>query len=516
MQGILPRGTSPSGTSSSVIALLAASWLCMTAVPAAAQDQGEVLEPGVPTQGTLAEGESLVYAVDGADTVTLTSLAGDADLFVFYDFDASFEEAVCISDATPDRDEGRDVCRLPDDGPYNVVVDAFTDTTYELVATLEGGGPPTEPEFVSLPTGAALEGTLAQDEIAFFVTAPGADDDGDGVGDYPDTLRLTSFAGDADLYVYSDPSFAEESLICAAAAFSEDSTLDECLVSPAAPAYVAVVGFTDVSYGLEATRETELQAPEFIALELGRPVQGTVAEGEFAFYELGGEATVTLSSLAGDADLYVYDDPTLADGSDVCIAAAFSADSTLDVCDLPPGGPYYIGVAGWTDANYEIEAAPRSTAVAPPPEGEEEEVVTAPEEPVQRPDSELLEPQTAPETQPVMTGPERPAPDVPDQLPAPVRPTPAATTPTGTTPVATTPTATTPVATTPADDDRNGGGGGGGSVGWFWMALPLGAALRRRSVGRRDRGAARRAIVQLDRVEGHVKGGMPERSAGAV
>ena len=93
----------------------------------------------------------------------------------------------------------------------------------------------------------------------------------------------------------------------------------------------------------------------FAALEPGVAVRGALAGGELALFEADGAATVTLTSLSGDVDLYVVDD--LAADAPVCASAAPSGTSTVETCELPGPGPWYAIVAGFEDSDYEIVAS---------------------------------------------------------------------------------------------------------------------------------------------------------------
>ena len=127
--------------------------------------------------------------------------------------------------------------------------------------------------------------------------------------------------------------------------------------------------------------------PGVVALSAGTPVRGALAEGEIALFRAERADALALRSLSGDADLYVFDNPEL-DGDPVCSAAAFSAQSTLDACELPAGGPWHAAVVGFEGAEYEIAAtvlppgASGSDAPAPEPTPEPER---GPAEPVAGP-----------------------------------------------------------------------------------------------------------------------------------
>ena len=187
------------------------------------------------------------------------------------------------------------------------------------------------------------------------------------------------------------------------------------------------------------TPEPPANTGRYTALPVGTVLSGTLAEREQALYRTDGADQVSLSSDAGDADLYVFSDPSADETSLVCASEAFSEDSTLDVCPLPSNGTWYVVVRGYTESSYRILAeavnvggtSPGGPAPAPPATG------TGPVGPVSGP---------------------VPADDPPQGLPGPVA--------TG----------------------GSAGDGGGGALGWGALALLGAAALSRRArAGRRAR-----------------------------
>ena len=186
------------------------------------------LEPGVSVAGEVAEGETALYQVSGADFVELTTIEGDADLFVFST--PARNELLCSSDSTGTTD----TCELSGISTVYIVVVGFTESSFNLVAV------PNEVLAVvseELVLGETLTGTVALDEEHYF-SVSGAD-----------FIELTSLTGDADLYLFSDA--ARQNLICIANAFRSESVLDSCEIS-FDTVYAIVYGFTRSDYTLVA------------------------------------------------------------------------------------------------------------------------------------------------------------------------------------------------------------------------------------------------------------------------
>ena len=88
------------------------------------------LTAATPSQaGRLEEGNIATFEVTGGDRVDLTSLAGDADLFVFQGANFESEDATCVSELPTPLDS----CDLPDTSArLFAVVYGFSDSSYEV------------------------------------------------------------------------------------------------------------------------------------------------------------------------------------------------------------------------------------------------------------------------------------------------------------------------------------------------------------------------------------------------
>ncbi len=91
--------------------------------------------------------------------------------------------------------------------------------------------------------------------------------------------------------------------------------------------------------------------PQFSQLQLGTPVQSSVAAGERNTYQVTNATRIALESLSGDADLYVYSDDQLS--VEICRSRQQSA---LDTCEIFNNSTVYVQVAGFNAATYSIVA----------------------------------------------------------------------------------------------------------------------------------------------------------------
>ena len=103
-------------------------------------------------------------------------------------------------------------------------------------------------------------------------------------------------------------------------------------------------------------------------LEVGATVNGSLSEGRAVGFSVEGPLTLTLTSLSGDADLYVYDSTTFDEDTLVCLS---ENATTEDVCEIEEGGTFYAGVRAHHDATFRLSAddPPGPTPIDPVPGG---------------------------------------------------------------------------------------------------------------------------------------------------
>ncbi|NND92304.1 MAG: hypothetical protein HKN42_15705, partial [Granulosicoccus sp.] len=163
-------------------------------------------------------------------------------------------------------------------------------------------------------------------------------------------IELDSVAGDADLTVYRDAGLTAE--YCSSR--SPDG-LDTCEIFIDGTVYVEVTGFTDSAFSIRAVGPSSLPPEDITVLPVDVQVSGTLSPAQERIYSINGANHIELVSLAGDADLYVFDSLDRNEGTLLCASTAEPQDSVLDSCTLPAdGATYYVFVIGYTDSEFTL------------------------------------------------------------------------------------------------------------------------------------------------------------------
>ena len=210
------------------------------------------LAAGAAAEGRLAQGERARFRVDGASSLTLESLSGDADLFVYAD--PALERRTCVSERVNETDR----CAPVQGGTSWIEVLGYSATSYRLSA----GEPISEGDGVgdgvpllgTLGVGDSVSGEVARSAIVAWRLADGG------------LVELRSDVGDADLYVHAVPEdgepVSEATLVCRSFGDSARGDVTErCRVAPGAPRYLLVAGFEDAEYTLSIGAADEAPPP---------------------------------------------------------------------------------------------------------------------------------------------------------------------------------------------------------------------------------------------------------------
>ena len=203
--------------------------------------------------------------------------------------------------------------------------------------------PPPGGEFASLSIGNAERGQVAQGQVALY-RARGAD-----------AITLESTSGDADLYVFERPALEEEALICSSATPSESSAIEVCELTDTDTHYIAVFGFADAAFTVLATSSALPPQPDAGSIAPGSSTSGTLDRDAFTVYTAAAPARVTLESLDGDADLYVFADDSLSEEALLCNSRR---EAGLDVCELREARAVHIVVHSVAGAAFRLGVAP--------------------------------------------------------------------------------------------------------------------------------------------------------------
>ncbi len=192
--------------------------------------QYSALQLGSPVSQSVSESDSVYYQVSGADYVELTTLDGDADLYVYSS--AARDNELCQSSTTGSTDR----CEVSSASTVYIAVVGYASSRYRVVA----GRNATSINSEVLVLGDAQTRSVAANQSQYF-TVTGAN-----------SVEITSSVGDVDLYIYSDESRNDSVEICSSRNNSDDSVVDSCEVG-GGTVYVRVYGFTDTQYVIRAS-----------------------------------------------------------------------------------------------------------------------------------------------------------------------------------------------------------------------------------------------------------------------
>ena len=207
------------------------------------------LAGGNTVRSELSEGGLDLFAVTGAVALELTSLSGDADLYVYDSADFA-ESALVCSSVEFSANSTLDSCLVVGEEDVFVVVHGFTNASYELAAVPQRDtGNDAVASAVELAVGQTDTGLLGSRED-FLYTAI-----------MPARIVLTSLTGEADLYVFADGDLTTESIVCSSTLTTPE---ESCELSSEGRVYIGVIGYAEensYSLGIEAL------TPEVVAMD---------------------------------------------------------------------------------------------------------------------------------------------------------------------------------------------------------------------------------------------------------
>jgi len=190
-------------------------------------DNFQPLQLGALVSDSVALNESVFFEVTGADFVELTTVSGDADLFIYAT--PARNNVLCSSESTGNTDR----CDISSASTAYIQVFGHENSSFNVIAE-----PIAPAQSETLPVGETLTRFVSRGEDQFFVVS------GAGI------IEIESLTGDADLYVHSDAARTLET--CRSLAFSEASLVDSCELS-GGTSYITVNGFTDANYSVVAS-----------------------------------------------------------------------------------------------------------------------------------------------------------------------------------------------------------------------------------------------------------------------
>lgn len=302
---------------------------------AAPSSAAQSLSVNVPATGVLSEGQWNYYEVTGATSIKLFDLNADLDLFVSRTATPTSTDYVCRPFSSGATEES---CTLDPEGTSFIGVNAFGGGSYSLVASAELGSSGD----TALTVGQAVTGSLAAGEWVYYEVT-GAN-----------SIKLFDLSTDIDLYVSRTANPTSEQYVCRP--FSSGATEETCSLDPEGTSSIGVNGFTGGSFSLIATGETASGGGQTgnIALTIGQSVMGSVASGEWAYYEVANATEVSLYGLTADLDLYVSTSGQPTESNYIC--RPFIPGDNLETCSITARGTIIIGVKGFDSGSFSLVA----------------------------------------------------------------------------------------------------------------------------------------------------------------
>ena len=298
----------------------------------------QTLSVEMTTSEMLDAGQWDYYEVSGATSIKLFDLSGDLDLYVSRTATPSADQFVCrpyLLDST------EEICSLDPNGTSYIGVNAYEGGSYSLLAT-EGSG--------SDGGGAAL--TIGQTVTANAATGVWAYYQVTGAN----SIKLFDLSSDLDLYVGRATTPTPEQYDCRP--FFAASEEEICSLDPEGISYIGINSLGGGSYSLLATSDTVSGGSGTpganTALIIGQAVTGSVAAGEWLYYEVANATEVSLYGLTADLDLYVSTSGRPSDSNYIC--RPFTPGDNLETCSITARGTVIIGVNGFDSGSFSLVA----------------------------------------------------------------------------------------------------------------------------------------------------------------
>lgn len=312
--------------------------------PNGSGDSGvQTLALETPVFGSLEEGNWAYFQVTGAAEINLYNLSSDLDLYIGDGPNPTADNFLCRPYLSGTSAE---TCAINDStGTTYVGINAFSGAgTYSVVAnavaTLQTGTTQT------LSVNISTSGSLEEGSWDYFEVTGATQ------------VQLSELSADLDLYVNRAGIPTDSEYDCRP--FSSSTTEESCSLNPQGTTFIGVNGFSGGTYSLIATAETVTDGAAAQALTLGEAVTGSLASGEWAYYEVANATEVSLFGLSADLDLYVSSSGQPSDSNYTC--RPFIPGDNIENCTITSRGTIQIGVNGFDSGSYSLVATNNSAA----------------------------------------------------------------------------------------------------------------------------------------------------------
>lgn len=337
-------------------------------------DGETTLVDGDSAAGSVTTGEWMYFKIQATDnhsslSIDLSGLQADADLYVRAGARPSGHEGNGgVYDCSSFRGgASAEHCTVDNIGAttWYVGVYGYRGSSFNLLASLTegntgGGGGTGGDEDQLLALGEAASATVDLNAWSYYVVDVPA-------GDNKLSVSLSNLTADIDLYVRagSRPSGSvDDNGVYDCGSFVGGTTTENCdlTVEGGERYYVGVHGYRASSYSLLA--QTSSDSIEVTELSNGVTVNGTVAQGQWAYYKLdvtepNNRLVADLVGLSADIDLYVRQgQPPSGDAS---TGANSDCQSVLggvqsERCEVTSSGEqsWYVGVYGYQAGSFSL------------------------------------------------------------------------------------------------------------------------------------------------------------------
>gem|GEM_PF-1431662 len=215
----------------------------------------ESLEANSQITASIPAGETRTYRVTASNRITLETIQGDADLFVYNSPVFSLDSQVCTSFLASPVDE----CVLNNTDTYYVAVLGFFSSDYNITASNGLDDVIVPAPLATLQLDIPENSALLNGITDIYRSTTGSN------------AILTSISGDADLMVFSTDEFNIDNLICLSQ--ESGSALDSCTYGESDPeVFIAVFGSTDANYQLSVSSSPPVVTEEPPVAEEPPPV----------------------------------------------------------------------------------------------------------------------------------------------------------------------------------------------------------------------------------------------------
>lgn len=301
----------------------------------------QTLALDVPVTGSVEDKGWSYFQVTGAAEISLSNLSADLDLYIGDGANPTAESYVCRPFSSGTTTE---TCPISNASSTTFIgVNAFSaGGSFSLIARAQNTAPSNVAQFLSVNIPVA--GMLEAGQWNYYEVTGAT------------SIKLSDLSTDLDLYVSRSATPTSERYICRP--FSSGSTEEMCSLDPEGTSFIGVNAVSGGGYTLLATGEAVSggggSQTENTALTIGQAVMGSVASGEWAYYEVANATEVSLYALTADLDLYVSTSGQPTESNYIC--RPFIPGDNLETCSITARGTIIIGVKGFDSGSFSLVA----------------------------------------------------------------------------------------------------------------------------------------------------------------